>query len=360
MIFSKYLGASAVVVLLGASGALAQDRSVYYSPQVSADLQAPSYFDGLYAGVMTGTVSSRWGNFYTAGQPLRTDFTLVGGYNQSFDTGLVASGEVQASVGTDFFDATDFDAMAIARLGVLSDHRFMTYGLAGIGYFADAPAFEVGMGYEWLASRALSLRLEGMGIGQLGNVPNGNNVPGISAVRLTAGAMWHIGAPDQGFDPPPDNGVTDFTGPYAGLYTGAYMNPSYNFFPDHGFGGHLSRVAFGGMAGWNYALSDTFRAGGEVQGGLDFDSSGDAGIDALAMGRVGVVPMEGLMPYATAGLGVLGGQGAYALGGGVEYAAWGQNSLRAEALGIGELGNNSGSTGISAGKVTFGTLFHFN
>ena len=98
----------------------------------------------------------------------------------------------------------------------------------------------------------------------------------------------------------------------------------------------------------------------KAEGGPDFNSSGDVGFDGLALAHLGFVPTAGLMPYAAAGVGMLEGKAAYAAGGGVEYAAWGNNTLRLEALAVGELGSNAATPGITTGKLTFGTLFHFN
>ncbi|HTJ57516.1 MAG TPA: hypothetical protein VL418_08145 [Devosiaceae bacterium] len=348
---------AAGLAMLGCAPAFAQDQSLYYDPQLSSTLTKPSYFEGFYAGLLTGVSSARHDNFFTTGAPLRIDASAVAGWGWALTPNIVASGELQGSVSTDFFDASDFDVMALGRVGFLSDSRFMTYAIGGVGYFADAPAWEAGMGYEWMASNNLSLRLEGVGIGQIGDVPNGNNIPGVSAVRLTTGAIWHFNGQSQGDDPEPQGPVTDFSGAYAGLYSGAWANPSYNFFRNDRLDQHLSRVSFGGIAGWNMPLSDYLRVGAEVQGGPDFDSSGDGGVDGFLLAHAGVVPLAGLMPYAAAGVGTLAGKGAYAVGGGVEYALWGQNTLRAELLGVGGFNDNAG---ISATKFSVGTLWHFN
>jgi hypothetical protein len=355
---TRLLGAG--VLALWGSAAMAAGPSVYYSPEIAPALTAPSWFDGLYAGALTGLVSAQHGNFFTSGAPMRFEATGLAGWGTSVAPGIVVSGEVQASVNSDFTTATDFDAMALGRLGFLSDDRFMTYAILGAGWFANATAFEAGLGYEWLASGNLSLRLEGVGIGQIGGVPNGNNWPGISAVRLTSGAVWHFNGQSE-MPPAAESGPpTDFTGGYAGLYSGAWANPKYDFFVDYGRGGHLSRVAFGAVAGWNFALGDNFRVGVEGQGGPTFDSSGDVGVDALALAHLGLVPTPGLMPYVAGGLGVLEGKGAYAFGGGLEYALWGRNTLRGELLAVGEMGGAPLVPGITAGKLTVSSLFHFD
>jgi hypothetical protein len=356
MKFTRYFCIAAALLVLSSSAAVADD-SLYFSPTIAPTLSAPEPFSGLYLGEMTGVASSRWNNFFTAGQPLQFEAALVAGWNVPLSGGIVGSAEIQAAVDTDFFAVAEPDIFAVGRLGFQSDSRFMTYLLGGVGYFADAPAYEIGIGYEWRASDNLSLRLEGAGIGQLGDVPNGNNLGGISAARLTTGAIWHFDGADLDHAPPAGP-PTDFTGPYAGIYSGAYIDPNYHFFTGNGHGLHESNVAVGGLAGWNMAVSDALRLGGEAQIGLGFDTSSDVSADALALGHVGVIATPGLMPYVTAGVGSVGNKGAYAVGGGLEYALWGKNTLRGEALGFGGLG--SGGSGITAGRLTFGTLFHFD
>src|SRR6185437_11206009 len=356
MKFTRYFCIGAVLLLSGTGAALAADDSVYYSPQLDPALTAPEPFEGLYVGEMTGIASSRWNNFFS-GPPLQFEAAAVAGWDVPLAGGVVASAEIQAAVDSDFFSDAQADVFAVGRLGFQSDSRFMTYLLGGVGYFASAPAYEIGIGYEWRASDNLSLRLEGAGIGQLGNVPNGNNIGGISAARLTTGAIWHFDGADLEHAAPAGP-PTDFVGPYAGIYSGAYIDPNYHFFTGNGHGQHETNVAVGGLAGWNVGLNDTVRLGGEAQVGLGFDTSSDISLDALALGHAGFVVSPGLMPYAAAGVGAIAGKGAYALGGGVEYALWGKNTLRGEALAFGGLG--SGNSGITAGRLTFGTLFHFD
>jgi hypothetical protein len=353
----QYSCAVGAALLLACGGAHAGDNSIYYSPQLSSTLTAPQPFTGLYIGELTGLASSRLGNFFTSGQPLRYQAALVAGWNVSVTNGIVAGLEVQAAIDTDFLETADPDVFAVGRVGFLSDDRFMTYLLGGVGYMAHAPAYEVGIGYEWMASDNLSLRLEGMGISQIGNSSSGISLGGISAARLTTGAIWHFDGDDLEHAPPPGD-ATDFTGSYAGLYAGAYTDPNYHFFTGDGHGLHETNVAVGGLAGWSMALNDSVRLGGEAQLGLGFDTSTDVSVDALALGHVGYVVTPGLMPYAAAGVGSIGNKGAYALGGGLEYALWGKNTLRGEALALGKL--SGGDAGITAGRVTFGTLFHFD
>ena len=104
------------------------------------------------------------------------------------------------------------------------------------------------------------------------------------------------------------------------------------------------------------------RAGGEIQGGINYNTSGQVGADAQALARIGFVPMDGVMAYADAGVGFIDAFPAYVVGGGVEYAYWGQNSIRADVQVLGQLdpGPPYNVSGFSATKVTLGTIWHLD
>ncbi|SEQ25538.1 hypothetical protein SAMN05428969_2425 [Devosia sp. YR412] len=349
------------LALLAGGSAVAQDNALYFSPTIASDFTAPSAFDGLYAGVLAGPISARKNNFNTTGADIRPEFGGVVGWNQPVAPGVVAGGELQATVATDASSAY-LRLMALARLGFAAGDNSLIYVLGGAGRMGDSWAFEAGIGAEVMVTQSMGLRLEAAGIGQLGPVPNGNNVPAVSAMRITSGAIWQLdGSPSATtFNSGP---VTDFSGLYAGLNIGGFTDPQFNFLNDYGYGWHLSRFEMGGFAGYSHALNDTFRAGVEVQAGVNYDTSGDAGIDLLALARLGVVPTPGVQVYAAAGLGRAEAAAAYAFGGGVEYALWGNASLRGEALLLGRLDNAPGLTGVSGpstSKVTIGTVWHFD
>ncbi|MFP9139329.1 outer membrane protein [Devosia sp. XGJD_8] len=347
----------------GLSGAaLAQDTTLYFSPDLTSELTAPSAFDGLYAGALLGPISARKNNFNTTGWEIRPEIGGVVGWNQPVAPGIILGAELQATVATDFSSSAYLRAMALARLGFAAGDNSLVYILGGAGRLGDSWAFEAGIGAEVMVTQNMALRLEAAGIGQLGPVPNGNNIPAVSAMRITSGVLWQLDGPPAAttFNTGP---VTDFTGLYAGINIGGLTDPQFNFFNDYGWGWHLSRFEMGGLAGYNHALTDLIRAGVEVQLGVNYDTSGDAGLDALALARVGVVPVEGLLAYAAGGVGLVEGRSAYAFGGGVEYALWGQASLRGEALLLGRMDNAPGLTGVSGpttSKVTIGTVWHFD
>lgn len=347
----------------GLSGAaLAQDTTLYFSPDLTSELTAPSAFDGLYAGALLGPISARKNNFNTTGWEIRPEIGGVVGWNQPVAHGVILGAELQATVATDFSSSAYLRAMALARLGFAAGGNTLVYILGGAGRLGDSWAFEAGIGAEVMVTQNMALRLEAAGIGQLGPVPNGNNIPAVSAMRITSGVLWQLDGPPAAttFNTGP---VTDFTGLYAGINIGGLTDPQFNFFNDYGWGWHLSRFEMGGLAGYNHALTDLIRAGVEVQLGVNYDTSGDAGLDALALARIGVVPVEGVLAYAAGGVGLVEGRSAYAFGGGVEYALWGQASLRGEALLLGRMDNAPSLTGVSGpttSKVTIGTVWHFD
>jgi opacity protein-like surface antigen len=359
-----WAGLSLAVLLGGPAAAqdAAANNALYFSPELTSDLAAPTAFSGLYAGVLVGPISLRKNNFNSTGAEIRPEIGGVVGWNQPVSPGVVLGGEIQATVATDFSSSAYLRAMALARLGFAAGDNSLIYILGGVGRLGESWAFEAGIGAEVMVTDAMAVRLEAAGIGQLGPVPNGNNIPAISGMRVTSGAIWQLDGPPAAtsFNTGP---VTDFSGLYAGINIGGLTDPQFNFFDDYGWGWHLSRFEMGGLAGYNHALNDTFRIGGEVQLGVNYDTSGDAGLDALALARVGVVPVPGVLAYAAGGVGLVEGRGAYAFGGGAEYALWGQASLRAEALILGRMDNAPGRTGISGpttSKVTIGTVWHFD
>lgn len=347
------------LALLG-SGAMAQDNSLYFDPSLSSEMTSPSFYDGLYAGVLFGPISARKNNFNTVGAEIRGEVGGMVGYNYPVYPGVVVGAELQATVATDF--ATSYlRAMALARVGFYAADSTLIYLFGGAGVMGSSAAFEAGVGAETRITDTMAGRLEIAGIGQIGPVPNGNNVPAISAVRITGGLTWRLNGTPPAWGPLP--ATTNYSGYYAGLNAGAMTDPQFNFSADYGHGYHLSRFELGGFAGYNYALNDYFRAGVEGQLGVSFDTSGDVGIDALALARVGVVPMQGIMPYAAAGIGIVENRPGYALGGGVEYALWGDVSLRGEALLLGRLDGSPGLSGVvgpTTSKVTIGSVWHFD
>jgi hypothetical protein len=355
-----------ICVAAGMTTGLAQaaDLQVYFSPEITPEFTAPapSGFDGLYAGVLFGPISSRMGNFVVGGQPIRPEFGAVIGWNQPVLDGVAIGGELQGTVASDFAGSTYYRLMALARLGFAAGDNTLIYALGGVGRMGDGWAYEAGIGTEVMVTDRITARLEAAAIGQLGDVPSGVSIPRISALRITGGAIWQLDGPPAATGFNNDGMVTDFSGAYAGINLGSLADPRFSFFWDWGYGWHMSRFEIGTIAGYNYAPSDLIRVGVEGQLGVNFDTSGDAGIDALGLARVGIVPIDGLMAYAAGGVGVVESRPAYAIGGGLEYALWGDTTLRGEALVLYRLDGTDGGAPerFVTTKVTLGAIWHFD
>lgn len=361
---------SAVVASVVAAGlalcgvAQAQD-TLFYSDTVSAELSAPRYFEGLYAGVSFGAYGNEHANYFqgaTFGQAYGAG--PVVGFNAYVTDGIILGAELQAGLGYDPAGTFRYDLMALTHVGFPVDPYSQLYFTAGAGWFESAPAFAIGMGYEAGVTDNLSVRAEALAFGQLGPVPSGLNIGAISAWQLTGGVLWHLGEGQNGRPQDllfaPRTSDADFTGAYTNAYFGAILNFPYNFFPDVGNGGHLTRLSFGGGAGWNQEIANNIIAGVELQGGLLFDTSGDVTHDTLALGRIGLVPIDGLFVYAEAGGGLVANKPAFAFGGGLEYALWENASFRADVLAVGELDPAAAVQGVSATKFHVGPVWHFN
>jgi hypothetical protein len=359
------LAATAVGAAMLCGGAQAQSSVSLYAPEMSPELSAPTYFEGLYAGVVFGMSGADHKNFFPTGAIDRYGVGGVVGYNHFIAPGVLIGAEVQGHVDSDFAGTYNTAALALGRIGFSTADDFYVYLLGGGGVFDNVAAWAVGAGVEWGVYDNMGARLEIITLGQAGPAPSGISRPGITAWIIKGGPMWHFGpesdalpGPHFSMDPPAD--LTDFDGPYAGLGYGMHLNMPGNFFPDLGFGAHMTRGHIGGFAGWNFTLVDgAVKIVGGVEGQADFlyDTSGDITYDAIGLARVGFVPFDGVMVYGAAGIGVLQNKPTYAAGGGIEYALWGDASLRTEVLALGEL-NPMGP--ITAYKGTLGAVWHFN
>jgi hypothetical protein len=359
------LGAAVTVAaILGCAPASAQVDSSLYSPILAPELSAPTYFEGLYAGVIWGTSGADHKNFYPTGAPDRYGFGAALGWHTYLAPGVVVGGEVQGHVDTDFAGAWGVSVLALGHLGLTTADDFLVYTVAGGGVFDSVPALAFGAGLEWGVFNALSLRYELLAFIQAAEANGQPVLPGVTAWMLRTSALWHFGEGAQdipgfhfSFERPAD--ITDFDGFYYGAYFAGHLNPTWNFFPDEGYGWHMTRGDQGGIVGYNYRLLDGFViAGLEGQGGVIFDTSGDVSYNVFGLAKLGVVPFDGLFVYGAGGLGVVQGKAAYALGGGVEYALWGDASARAEILTYGEASSTPVVSGFSSTKFTMGAIWH--
>lgn len=156
---------------------------------------------------------------------------------------------------------------------------------------------------------------------------------------------------------------TVFEGFYTGLYMGGTGNSPNNFFTNYGNDWHDNRFAIGAIGGYNFMVTEAILIGLEIQGGLNFNTSGDHGFEAYGIGRLGFLTAPDFMAYLAVGAGTLENLGAFVLGGGIEWAVWDGAGVRFEALGFGELGENpshlsrEGFTGI---KLNAGVTWYFD
>lgn len=353
-------------LLLGTAPAVAQS-GLYFNPQITPALTGPTFFEGLYAGVQFGLMNSNKQVFYANTNTYRVPAGGMAGYNMQLTPWLVAGVEAQAEATLDWTTGTGgYNGFVLARMGLLTRDDFMLYHFAGLGVIDGRSAYAIGVGGEQALSDNFSVRGDILSFGQLSAPAGVTHYGGIMGMKITAGALWHIrdggGVVQNG---PSAFGATptDFRGPYLGVYAGSAVDPPVNFFVGNTtYGWHLSRFAQGAIAGWTYDLGSSFRVGAEVQGGITYNTSGNIGLDGEVLARLGLVPAKGWMVYASGGLGVLENRPAYAFGGGVEYALWGRNSVRLDVQMLGEINPAPpiNAAGITATKVTLGSLWHFN
>lgn len=369
------LGVAALfVALFVAQPTLAQNyistnNNIWFNPELETELVTPSAFDGLYAGISLGLANNNFNTFYTSTvNTYRIPAGVFVGYNRQITPWLLAGVELQGEVAMDWTTAaTDFRILGLGRVGYLLADDFVLYQMAGLGLINGRSAYAIGMGLEQSVSKDFAIRAEAIAYGQLSAPASITNYGGFTLMKIAAGAVWHFGDYAQNSTSAlPYAGaleVNDFAGPYLGYYIGGMVNMPYNFFiPDPLNGWHLSRFSQGAAAGWNYRLTDWLRAGGELQAGINYNTSGGVGWDTQALARLGVVPADGLMLYGSTGAGILAGRAAYSLGGGVEYAIWGKNTVRLDIQALGEIQPAPPiiAPGFTATKVTVGTLWHLN
>ncbi|HQZ11381.1 MAG TPA: hypothetical protein PK286_00725 [Devosia sp.] len=362
------LATAATCAAFASTGASAADLSpTLFAPEIAADLTAPQYFEGLYAGVLFGMSGADHGNFFPTGGIDRYGIGAVVGYNTYLAPGVIAGAEIQGHLDSDFAGTYNTAVLGFGKLGFETADNFQVYLLGGGGLFDNVPAWAFGLGLEWGVYENMSLRADIITIGQAA-AANGKNIPGITAWIIKGGPVWHFGEGASSkpgfhaFSPAPQP-VTDFDGAYAGIGYGMHYNALGNFFPDVGFDAHITRGNLGVFGGYNFRLLDGgigIVAGVEAQGDFLFDTSGDTGVSALALARLGVVPVDGLMIYGAAGAGSVNGKTAYAVGGGAEYALWGNASLRAEYLALSETNPAPGASGFTGHKGTIGAVWHFD
>lgn len=143
-------------------------------------------------------------------------------------------------------------------------------------------------------------------------------------------------------DPIYSSPLFDFEGFYVGGTAGGALS------------GGTGYGTLGIVVGSNFAITDGIIAGVEFQGDT-YWNGGLTSFDALALGRVGGFISENTMVYGDLGAGFVGGNAAYAFGGGVEMALTDALAVRGDLQGLGAFG-----AGPSAAKATVGLVWHLN
>ncbi|WP_029040026.1 outer membrane protein [Cucumibacter marinus] len=128
-------------------------------------------------------------------------------------------------------------------------------------------------------------------------------------------------------------------GMYYGFEKGIWLDDSFQF---------------NGVVGTNFMLGDNVLAGLEGNLGFLTDFS-DYVIFGEVDGRLGVLISNDAQIYGVGSLGYLNSDTYYGVGGGIQFAASDNMSIRLEAQGLGELGSS-----ISETRVTAGFLWHAN
>lgn len=361
----RVLAALGLAATLVGGAALAEDNGLYL-PQFDASMLQAATFDGPYAGVSFGLMNSNQFVFYPNANGYRVPAGGFVGYNYQISPWLYVGVEAQGELAYEWQANTlGYNAFVLGRVGLMTREDFAVYQMAGLGLIDGRGAYGLGIGAEQHLSDSFSVRAEALGFGQVAPPAGITDYKGIMGMKILVGAQWYLRDASQSladaspFDPTP----TRFSGPYFGVYAGGGYNPGHNFFGGDAFYGyHITRFFQGGIAGWNAELAPMIRAGGEIQAGINYNTSGQVGTDAEALARIGVVPFDGTLVYASGGLGMIDGVPAYALGGGVEYALWGRNTLRFDVQALGQItpGAPYNVSGFSAVKGTFGTLWHFD
>lgn len=156
----------ALAGLVMATGAVAQDAYGYDSTVFN--------FEGFYAGFYGG------GNWTAAS--LAPSAGVMAGVNFAVTDFVLAGVEVQA--GGNFATPTTYDALMLAKIGMLLSDDAMVYATVGAGSVASAWGYAAGGGVELALMDGLSARGELLATGAFGAAP--------TAAKGTVGLMWHM------------------------------------------------------------------------------------------------------------------------------------------------------------------------
>lgn len=158
------MGLAGMVIFAGA--AQAQSAYDYY--------YAASPLEGAYVGGYVGG---------TVGNGVAATLGVTAGANFKVTDGVMLGAEAQGGVGTGT-NGVEYDALMLAKGGVLMAPDAMVYGTGGFGVVDGKNSYAAGVGGEVMAGPGLGLRGDVLGTGQWGG--------GFNRAKVTAGAVWHF------------------------------------------------------------------------------------------------------------------------------------------------------------------------
>lgn len=136
-------------------------------------------FDGFYVGAQGG---GAW--FVSPGPGVVGAIGGMAGVNFGITDALLAGIEFQSSVFLNGSGITGYDALALAHFGGFITDSAVLYGAAGGGISQGTTAYAFGAGIEAALKDSVSARIEVLGEGPWGSMPNG--------AKASLGLVWHV------------------------------------------------------------------------------------------------------------------------------------------------------------------------
>lgn len=133
----------------------------------------PFPFEGFYAGAQGGGY---------VGEDMAPQGGVVAGANFGITDGVVAGLEFQGSYVAK--EQPSFDALALGRVGVKVSDQMLAYGAVGGGRAGEDGVYALGGGVEYGVVSNLSVRGEGLAVGEWGS--------GVDRGKLSGGLLWHL------------------------------------------------------------------------------------------------------------------------------------------------------------------------
>ncbi len=164
-----------------ASGAMAADIT---APYVAPASYGSGYgFEGFYAGVLVGGLLDGSSTYLTAPDVSALSAGVAVGVNFYLTDQIIGGAEVQASAN---FGATttEYDALALARVGYAPSDDLMVYAALGAGVAGGTNVYAFGGGVEMAVMDSVGVRGEVLGLGTWGAAPD--------ATKVSVGLIWHM------------------------------------------------------------------------------------------------------------------------------------------------------------------------